>query len=460
MPVTSAAGIILAAGKGTRMKSDLPKALHLVAGLPMVEWVARAMREAGIGRILIVIGHQGELVREKLGDGYEYAWQKEQLGTGHAAQMTADQMKGFDGPIIVAPGDAPLLDAEVFRALLESHDGNACTFATAVLDEATGYGRVVRDSFGDPKRIVEHKDASPAEREVKEVSASLYCFDAGLLYETLPALKNENAQGEYYLTDLIEMFSGGGRKVGAVQFDPEVLSGVNDRWQLAQAEKALRLRLLKRHALAGVTLLDPESTFIGPDVEIGVDTVLEPGTSLKGATRIGARCHLGPYAHIQDSVIGDDVRILMSHVYRASVGAGSKCGPFANLRPGAKLGDRVKVGNFVEVKNSDLADGVAASHLAYLGDSSFGENTNVGAGVITCNYDGFEKFRTTVGKNAFIGSNSTLVAPVEIGDEAMIAAGSTITQEVPAEAGAFGRARQETKPGWAARWREKRRTKA
>jgi bifunctional UDP-N-acetylglucosamine pyrophosphorylase/glucosamine-1-phosphate N-acetyltransferase len=459
MPETTAAGIILAAGKGTRMKSDLPKTMHLVAGLPMVEWVGRAMREAGIARIVIVIGHGGELIQKTFGDRYEYAWQHEQLGTGHAAQMTAELLGDFDGPVIIAPGDAPLLNAEVFKTLLDAHGQSQCTFATSVVAAPKGYGRVVRDASGRPLKIVEEKDANPEEKAIQEVSAAVYAFDAKALYGALPLLKNDNAQGEYYLPDLIDMFAAQGKSVEAVQFDdPHVLIGVNDRWQLAMAERELRRSLLKKHALAGVTLLDPDSTFIGPDVELGVDTVVEAGTSILGSTKAGSRCRLGPYSRIQDSVLGDQVTILMSHVVRAKIGSGSKCGPFANLRPGATLGSGVKIGNFVEVKNANLGTGVSVSHLSYLGDADVGEATNIGAGVITCNYDGFVKSRTTIGKNAFIGSNSTLVAPVEVGDDAIIAAGSTITEDVPTESGAFGRARQETKPGWAARWREKRRS--
>jgi bifunctional UDP-N-acetylglucosamine pyrophosphorylase/glucosamine-1-phosphate N-acetyltransferase len=458
MPSSSPVGIILAAGKGTRMKSDLPKALHQVGGLPMVEWIGRAMAEAGIERIVIVIGHHGEMVEKALGDRYEYVWQREQLGTGHAARMTEEVLGGHKGPVIVAPGDAPLLNAEVFRRLIAAHQDSVCTFATALVDDPKGYGRVLRDESGAPTRIVEEKDATPEQRAIKEVSAALYCFDGPSLYRELPKLRNDNAQGEHYLPDLIAMFSQSGRTVRAVLFEDErVLLGVNDRWQLAKAESEIRAELLRKHALNGVTLIDPATTTIGADVEIGEDTIVEPCTSLLGRTVIGTGCRIGPNTRIQDCRIGSKSRVLMSHAVRATLGDNVHCGPFANLRPGAILGDGVKVGNFVEIKNSVLETNVSASHLTYIGDADVGAETNIGAGTITCNYDGFTKSRTTIGRNVFVGSNATLVAPVTLGDGTMVAAGSTITRDVPENAGAFGRARQETKEGWAEKWRDKRR---
>lgn len=441
------------------MKSDLPKALHQISGLPMVEWVGRAMRMAGFERVVLVIGHGGELVEKALGDRYEYVWQREQLGTGHAALMTRALLADHKGPIVIAPGDAPLLTADVFRRLVDEHGKNACTFATSVVDDPTGYGRVVRDQSGQPIRIVEEKDATPEQKAIKEVSAALYCFDGPSLFRELPKLKNNNAQREHYLPDVVYMLAQGQAKVKAVQFqEASVLVGVNDRWQLAEAESTIRTAILKRVALSGVTLQDPSTIYIGPDVEIGPDTIIEPGTLLIGRTSIGARCRLGPNTRIQDCSVGDDSRVLMSHLVRARLGKRVICGPFANLRPGADLADDVKVGNFVEVKNAILHENVSASHLSYIGDSEVGADTNIGAGVITCNYDGFEKHRTTIGRDVFVGSNATLVAPLEIQDGSMVAAGSTITSNVPEDAGAFGRARQETKEGWAKKWREKRRS--
>ena len=459
MSDTQPVGIILAAGKGTRMKSDLPKALHNVVGLPMVEHIARSMRKSGIERVVIVIGHRGELVEEALGDCYEYVWQKEQLGTGHATRMAAHLLQGHKGPVIVSPGDAPLIDEHVFQKLLASHDGFQCTVCSSIVEEPHGYGRVVRDSGGKPSKIVEQKDATTAQKAIKEVNAALYCFEGATLLKLLPRLRNTNAQGEYYLTDMVELIATSGGKVQGLVFDdPRLLIGVNDRWQLAQAERHLRLEILRRHAMNGVTLLDPESTFVGPDVEVGVDTVIEAGSSLRGVTKVGSKCHIGPNTRIENSTIGDETRVFYSNVNGVTMGRKVVCGPFSNLRPETVLHDGSRVGNFVEVKKSEIGAGSSAAHLTYIGDATVGSGTNIGAGVITCNYDGFVKSRTEIGNDVFVGSNSTLVAPIQIGDRALIAAGSTLTSNVPEDAGAFGRARQETKEGWAEKWREKRRS--
>ena len=454
-------GVILAAGKGTRMKSDMPKGLHRVAGLPMVELVGRAMREAGLGRVIVVIGHGGEELQEALGDRYEYVWQREQLGTGHAALMTRSAIGKVQGPVIIAPGDAPLIRPEVFACLLEVQPGHACVVASAELDNPHGYGRIVRGPTGKPLRIVEEKDARPEQKQIKEVNAAIYCFDGPTLFKYLPTLKNSNAQGEYYLTELVEVLSSANAKLEVVKLaDSSILVGVNDRWQLAQAEKAFRTSVLKKHALNGITFLDPDTTFVGPDVEVGADCVIEAGTQLIGNSKVGKGSRVGPYSRIEDSTIGDDCRVVFSQVVGSKIGSGSAVGPFANVRPGTETEPRVRIGNFVEVKNSRLEGLVSVSHLSYIGDAQIGFDTNIGAGVITCNYDGFEKHRTIIGKNCFIGSNATLVAPVTVGDEALIAAGSTVTKDVPAEAGAFGRARQENKEGWYRQWKAKRQAKA
>lgn len=455
----SLAGIILAAGKGTRMKSKLPKGLHEVLGVPMVDLVGRAMREAGIERPILVVGYGGEMIEEALGEAYRYAWQREQLGTGHAAQMAAGRLPDGDGCVLVAPGDTPLLSGTVLRELVERHleTRAQCTVATAIVEDATGYGRVVRDHSGRVCGIVEHKDATAEEREIREVNASVYCFDAATLRSRLPDVSNDNAQGEYYLTDLLSaIYRDGGDVVAVTVADPAVLMGVNDRWQLAEAERALRERVNRSHALAGVTLVDPASTYIGVDVVIGLDTVIEPNTYLQGETVIGSGCRIGPQTKIANSRIGDGAKIYFSQVVDAAIGAGVKIGPFANIRPGADLRTGVKIGNFVEVKNATLGEGVAVSHLTYLGDAEIGARTNIGAGTITCNYDGIAKHRTTVGQDVFVGSNSTLVAPISIGDGALIAAGSVVTHHVPADALAIGRARQEVKESWVQSWRERK----
>ncbi|HVL39419.1 MAG TPA: bifunctional UDP-N-acetylglucosamine diphosphorylase/glucosamine-1-phosphate N-acetyltransferase GlmU [Fimbriimonadaceae bacterium] len=461
MPQQPIAGIILAAGKGTRMKSDLPKGLFEVCGLPMVEHIGRAMREAGVERPIVIVGHQAERVRERLGPCYDYCLQREQLGTGHAALMAAELLQSFRGPVLVAPGDAPLLNPDVFKRLLAAHqrrDAHA-TLATAIMPVPTGYGRILKDATGEITGVVEERDATPAEREIKEVCTSVYCFDSETLFRLLPTLSNENAQGEYYLTDMAgAVHRAGGRAVACLFEDHDVLLGVNDRWQLAQAADVLRQRILRRHALAGVTIVDINSTTIGADVEIAADVVLEPQTVLEGGTCIGKATRVGPNVRIKDSRIGSHCVVIMSHLSGATMLDGSRCGPFANLRPGCVLGERAKVGNFVEIKNAELGEDVSVSHLSYLGDASVGPGTNIGAGTITCNYDGFGKHRTTIGEGAFVGSNTTLVAPVTIGEGAVVAAGSVITHDVPPDGLGLGRARQEVKEKWAQKWRQKKAT--
>lgn len=452
----SVSGVILAAGKGTRMKSDLPKGLHEVCGLPMVEHVGRAMREAGISPIVVVIGHGGELVQERLGDGYLYAWQHEQNGTGHAAQMAAPLLEGRDGLVVVAPGDTPLVSADTFRTLIEGFkEGAQCLIASANLPNPKGYGRIVREN-GKVTGIVEEKDASPEQRAIKEVNSAIYCFDTQALLRELPKLSNANAQGEYYLTDVVAAVSS-----DALVFDdPDILVGVNDRWQLAQADKSLRQRILRRHAESGVTIMDPDTTYLGVEVEIGVDTVLEPNTMIVGRTRIGRDCRIGPFTRIEDCEIGDEVNIYVSYLKEATLRRTAKVGPFAHIRPGSDLHPDVKIGNFVETKNAVLAEGVKVSHLSYVGDATVGANTNIGAGTITCNYDGFSKSRTEIGADVFVGSHSTLIAPVKLEDGLMVAAGSVVTSgEYPAGSLVVGRSRTEVKEQWAAQWRNKRATK-
>lgn len=451
--------LILAAGKGTRMKSDLPKGLHEVCGLPIVELVARAVRGAGVDRILFVVGHGGELIVDRMGANYEYAWQREQLGTGHAVQMAADHLRNASGTVLITPGDTPLLTAAALRGLVEHHEaaGASCTVASIELPDPTGYGRVLRNSDGSVARIVEHKDATDAERAVKEVAVSVYCFAAESLTAYLPKLSNQNAQKEYYLTDLVELMAGDGLKVsGFVSADLESFLGVNDRWQLAEAERILNQRKLRELALSGVSIRDVSTTFIGQDVTVGVDTIILPMTIITGKTTIGSRCEIGPSTKIDECVIGDECEVLMSHLRKASLGSGVRCGPFANLRPGAELGEATKVGNFVEIKNASVGAGTSIAHLSYIGDATVGMKANIGAGTIFCNYDGVKKHRTAVGDRAFVGSNSTLVAPITIGDGAIIAAGSVITVSVPENGLGIGRQHQVNKEQWADQWRKRK----
>ena len=450
-----AAAIVLAAGKGTRMKSDLPKVLHRVCGLPMVEHVVRALRGAGVERIVVVVGHGGEAVQAVLGGSVEYAWQREQLGTGHAVRCAVAALDGFQGPVVVASGDTPLVDAATMAALLRAHEGSALTVATAVVDDPTGYGRIVREG-GRFCRIVEQKDATPEQRAINEINSGLYAFDAATLFRLLPRLRNQNSQREYYLTDLVAMAAADGLAVGTQIADANLLSGVNDRWQLAEAEAALRQSILKKHALNGVTLRDPATTYVEADVQIGADATLEPGCHLLGLTTVGPGARIGPNTVLKDAMIGAEAKVQLSVIDGSAVGEGTKVGPYAHLRGNSQVGPNGRIGNFVELKNAELGERVAAAHLTYLGDASVGARTNVGAGTITCNYDGFAKHRTVIGTDVFVGSQSTLVAPLVLGDDSMVAAGSTITSDVPPGGGAFGRARQETKEGWATRWRERK----
>jgi bifunctional UDP-N-acetylglucosamine pyrophosphorylase/glucosamine-1-phosphate N-acetyltransferase len=457
MHSSSIAGIILAAGKGTRMKSELPKGLHRICGIPMVEHVARAMKAAGVARPIIVIGHGGELIQEALGDGYDYAWQREQLGTGHATLMARDFVADHCGPVIVAAGDTPLLQPEIFTDLCAAHvaAGAAMTLSSSIVADPKGYGRIIRDEQGKPARIVEHKDASEGERSICEINVALYCFDCPNLFRILPGLSNDNAQGEYYLPDVLEAIQKEGGVLEAKIFeDPDVIVGVNDRWQLALAEKEMQRRILMRHAVSGVTISSVETIKIDVDVRIGPDTVVEPGTILTGKTSIGAGCRIGPYTRINDTEIGNKTSIVASYVDSAIVGDEVWVGPYAQLRPRAHLANNAKVGNFVEIKNATIDEGAKVNHLSYIGDASVGSAANIGAGTITCNYDGFHKHKTVIGENAFVGSHSTLVAPVTIGAGAIVAAGSVVTNDVPDDAAAFGRARQENKEGWAQRWRK------
>lgn len=456
------AGIVLAAGKGTRMKSELPKALHEVCGAPMVRLVADALISAGVGKPIIVTGHGSEAVREALGaDRFEYAFQQFQRGTGDAVRCAIDSVKP-KSVVIVAAGDTPLVHAELVRALLEKHtsSGNQATVATMHLEDPTGYGRVLRDPCGNVTQIVEHRDATQEQREILEANGGLYCFDSDMLGKTLEQLRPNNDQGELYLTDTIAWIASQGGKVGAYRVeDPIDLAGVNNRWQLAEANSVLRRRLVEQHALAGVSILDPASTYVDVGVEIGRDTVLHPGSFLEGSTRVGERCSIGPNTQLIDSRVGSESRVMMSVLHGVEVGRHVIIGPFAHLRGGASIGDDARIGNFVEVKNSALENGVRAAHLSYIGDASVGRDANIGAGTITCNYDGICKHRTVIGAEAFIGSNSTLVAPVQIGHKAIVAAGSVVTFNVPDDALAVGRSRQEIKESWATQWREKKRSK-
>lgn len=441
------------------MKSELPKGLHRVCGQPILEHIGRAMEGAGAERVVLVVGHGRQAIEEFFGARFRYEVQEEQNGTGHACRCALPSLEDFAGDVIVGTGDSPLVDSESMRFLVDRRrvTGAAMVIGSCVLEDPSGYGRVVRDPGGRVTGIVEHKDADEEQLRINEINAAFYCFSATALKDYLPRLTNDNAKGEYYLTDLAHLIALDGGVVETLVFeDADMMRGVNDRWQLAEAAALLRQRIMKRHALAGVTIVDPTTTHIEVDVEIGQDTVILPGTHLEGFTKIGAACEIGPMTRISDCEIGASCTILMSHLARATIGAGTRIGPYANIRPHTKIGEAVKIGNFVEIKNAAMGDKASASHLAYIGDADVGDDVNIGAGTITCNYDGFGKHRTNIGEGAFVGSNSTLVAPVTIGKGSFVAAGSTITEDVPDDSLAVGRSRQVVKEGWAARWRSRK----
>jgi len=459
----SVAALILAAGKSTRMRSRRPKALHLLLGKPLLRWAVEAAAGAGAGRTVLVVGHEAERVQEAMGPELEYVLQAEQKGTGHAVQMAEALLGNWDGPLLVLPGDAPLLSASLLEALVARHTQTnaAATLLTATLEDAGSYGRIVRDPVTNQvQSIVEARDASPAQLLIGEISTSVYVFQPPALFAALRRITPQNAQGELYLTDVIALLASEGHTIEAlVSPDPDVVRGINTRPELSELRQVLQARVHHALGLAGVTIVDPLTTHIDATVQIGQDTTIHPFTILCGVTDIGEDCEIGPGARLSDAKLGSGVSVRDSHIVASEVGDGCKIGPFANLRPGSVLGTNVKVGDFVELKNATLGDGVSAGHLAYLGDAEVGARTNIGAGTITCNYDPFltpTKNLTSIGADAFIGTHSTLVAPVTVGDGAYTAAGSTITDDVPADALALGRARQVVKPGWVSAKKKKK----
>lgn len=454
--------IVLAAGQGKRMKSKLYKVLHPVCGKPMVGHVLDAVERVQSERTVVVVGHGAEAVQSYLGHRAEFALQAEQLGTGHAVKQAKALLDGEQGITLVICGDTPLVTSETLAQLMELHvrAQASATILTAELEEPTGYGRVIRDNDGSVLKIVEQKDCTPQEQSVKEINTGTYCFDNAKLFAALEQVTNHNAQQEYYLTDVVGIMKAQGETVQAFCTDDIGESiGVNDRLALSEAERLMRERINKRHMLNGVTIIDPAQTYIEADVEIGPDTVLEPGTSLKGRTTIGADCVIGPNTEITDSFVGERVQIKQSVVQEAVVGSDSSVGPFAYLRPGARLGEHVKVGDFVEIKNASLDDHTKVSHLSYIGDAKVGKNVNIGCGAITVNYDGYNKSVTEIGDDAFIGSNVNLIAPINVGNGAYVVAGSTITHHVSDNELAIARERQVNKPGYADKIRARAKAK-
>jgi bifunctional UDP-N-acetylglucosamine pyrophosphorylase / glucosamine-1-phosphate N-acetyltransferase len=456
---TPVQALILAAGRGTRLKSALPKVLHSAAGAPLLEGPLRAVQAAGADPVTVVVGHGAPAVEAAFAGRARFLLQDPPLGTGHAVLTARPALAGSGGTLLVVNGDLPLLRKETIEVLLAHHRarGAAATLLSAVLADGASYGRVLRDASGSVAAIVEAKDASGQERAVREINAGLYAFEIAPLLEALDRIEPKNAQGEYYLTDVIERLVARGLRVAAVPAeDPQEALGVNTFEELAAADRALVARRLRELMLAGVAVEDPDSTRISLQAVVEPGARIRPFTFLEGRSRVGRGAVVGPFVRLENSMVGEDALVQDHCLLRdAVVEAGATIGPFAHLRPETRVGRRAKVGNFVELKKTELGEGAKAPHLSYLGDATIGAGANVGAGTITCNYDGAAKYPTSIGAGAFIGSDSTLVAPVRIGAGAYVAAGSAITEDVPADALALGRARQVVKPGWARARRER-----
>lgn len=440
--------VVLAAGQGTRMKSKLYKVLHKVAGKAMVDHVVSQAEQLKPEEIITIVGHGADKVKGLLQDRTHYVLQEEQLGTGHAVLQAAPLLEGKEGTTLVICGDTPLLTAETLEQLFTTHEqsGAKATVLSATMADPTGYGRIIRDDEGHVTKIVEQKDATPEEHAVTEINTGTYCFDNKALFDSLKKVNNHNAQGEYYLPDVIGILQNEGEKVAAYTMDNADESlGVNDRVALAKANQLMFARNAHQHMVEGVTIIDPKTTYIETGVVIGRDTVVEPNVLIKGDTVIGEDCFIGAHSEIMDSRLGNHVSVYASRLEKAIMEKNSNIGPYGRLRPNAVIGEEVHIGNFVEVKNASLGKGTKAGHLAYIGDATLGEDINVGCGAIFVNYDGVNKHHATVGNHAFIGSNANIVAPVTIEDDAFIAAGSTITKDVPSDAMAIARSRQTNK---------------
>jgi bifunctional UDP-N-acetylglucosamine pyrophosphorylase/glucosamine-1-phosphate N-acetyltransferase len=444
---------VLAAGKGTRMRSRLPKVLHSAAGLPLIEHVLRTADTLTPRAVVIVVGHQAGQLQEALAKrlGLRFAVQEPQLGTGHALLQTEPVLRGGKGTLLLLSGDVPLLRCETLQRLVRTHEERsaAATVLTALVQDPDGYGRIVREN-GRVVAIVEHKDASPQERTNTEINSGVYAFDLAPLFSALRSIGSSNAQNEYYLPDLVRIYRSRGLPVETVTVDDaDEILGVNSRKELARVATILNSRKNDELMAAGVTLVDPATAYIGPDVVVGPDTVIHPGVFLEGATRIGSGCEIHAGVRLVNSSVDDQATIYnFCLIIDSHIAGGAQVGPFAHLRPQSHVSEGAKVGNFVELKKTVLGRGSKASHLTYLGDATIGENVNIGAGTITCNYDGTAKHPTVIEDGAFIGSDSQLIAPVRVGRGAYIAAGSSITDDVPAEALAISRGKQLNKEGW------------
>jgi bifunctional UDP-N-acetylglucosamine pyrophosphorylase/glucosamine-1-phosphate N-acetyltransferase len=452
--------IVLAAGQGTRMKSALPKVLHQIGGKPLLLHVLGTAQFFRPARVAVVVGHGAEAVRQLCGAS-DVTWvkQQQQLGTGHAVLCAQDAFSAFRGDLLILSGDVPLIPQEIIAEMLARHSQEraALTVMTAVLDAPAGYGRIVRDAGGALSATVEEKDASDEQRRIREVNAGAYVARHDFLFDALKSVGNDNRQGEYYLPDIINIALARGNKVATVEAnDTSAVMGINNREELARMESTLRERINRRWMEAGVTFQDPASVYIDADVTIGRDTIIGPNTHLCGRTVVGERCRIEGSAYIVDTRIGDGVHLRFSVVMTgAEIDDGAIVGPFAHLRPGTTLGRNVHIGNFVETKEAKIAAGTKANHLTYLGDCSIGRDTNIGAGTITCNYDGFQKYRTCIGDRVQVGSDTTLVAPVNLGDDVYVATASTVRHDVPSGALVYNDRQEKIREGWTEQKRSK-----
>lgn len=444
--------IILAAGKGTRMKSKLYKVLHSVSGKPMVEHVINRVSETNPDEIITIIGHGAEKIKEQLGERSQYALQAEQLGTGHAVLQASSFLKGKEGTTLVINGDTPLLTTETLNNLFEYHQRKhaSVTILTTKTKDPTGYGRIIRDHFGIVEKIVEQKDTTSEEALIQEINTGTYCFDNKTLFDALNKIGIDNTQGEYYLTDIIEILKYESNTIASYQIkDFDESMGINDRAALAKANELMRQRINKMHMSNGISFVDPSRTYIDSGVVIGSDTVIEAGVQIKGKTVIGQGCVIGAHSRIINSMIEDKVVVEQSVIENSYIKKGADVGPFAHIRPNSEVCEGVHIGNFVEVKNSKIGKNTKVGHLTYIGDATLGEEINVGCGVVFVNYDGKDKHHTVIGDNSFIGSNVNIIAPVKVEQNTSIAAGSTITDDIPEHALAISRVRQVNKEGYA-----------
>ncbi|WP_373894537.1 bifunctional UDP-N-acetylglucosamine diphosphorylase/glucosamine-1-phosphate N-acetyltransferase GlmU [Virgibacillus natechei] len=444
--------VILAAGQGTRMKSKLYKVLHPVLGRPMVQHVIEQIKAVQLDKTVTIVSRGADKVVEHIGNDSAFVTQEEQLGTGHAVMQAEDVLKDEKGTTMVVCGDTPLITNETYQALFDHHEkeGASATILTAKTKEPAGYGRVIRNEADEVERIVEHKDANANERLVEEINTGTYCFDNQALFAALKEISNDNVQGEYYLPDVIEVLRHKKEKVSAfITPDFEETLGINDRLALAQAEKLMKRRINEKHLRNGVAIIDPDHTYIHPDVEIEQDAVIHPGSILTGATHIATDAEIGPHSEVDNCYVGAGSVVKQSVAANSKIGERVKIGPYAHIRPESAIENDAKVGNFVEIKKATIGTASKVSHLSYMGDAQVGSNVNVGCGTITVNYDGKNKYLTTIEDGSFIGCNSNLIAPVTIGADSYVAAGSTITKDVPAASLSVARARQTNKEGYA-----------